>query len=259
MTWWPVLVSGLCGVLLAALVLALILNPEFRRDLAAGQGKASVLGVVSVEGVIIVILAGMFLIGLLYPVWRLDGAAASGEEAAPGVDALKAKIAEQQQTIAALEAAGASDQAEWPRRLEPLDPESDVSKKIRAMALERRGPWSPYSKSQDLLVSVPGGLADGVVLGCPDTHDKTLELIGNYRPDGGAAPGQATLRVRVTGLIFSASDCREKLGYDLQLNCADAVRLFSEALLRCGRDLQPLWQVRERLLPVSAVVVDNGN
>lgn len=259
-TWWPVLVSALCGLLLAALVLALIMNAEFRRDLAAGQGKASVFGVISVEGVIIVILAGMFLGGLLYPVWRYDNNAGKNGNDAAEVAALKAKVAEHQQTIARLEAGNRIDPAELPRLLESLEPESEVSKEIRALADDNRGPWSRYSRSQDLLVSVPGGLAVGVVLGCPATHGKTLELLSTYKRGDVIVRGQSTLRVKVTGLLFSASDCRDKLGYDLQLNCADAVRLFSDVLLKCGNDDLPLWQQPgDRRLPVSAVVVNNGN
>lgn len=259
MTWWPVLVSALCGVLLAALVLALIMNPEFRRDLAAGQGKASVFGVISVEGVIIVILAGMFLAGLLYPVWRFDTVAADNGNGAAEIAVLREKISEQEKTIAQLKTAGRVDPAELPGLLASLEPESEISKEIRAIADDNRGPWSPYSKSQDLLVSVPGSLHDGAVLGCPATHGKTLELLSTYKRGNVVVRGQSTLRVKVNGLVFSASDCRDKLGYDLQLNCADALRLFSDALLKCGRDDQPLWQVTDRLLPVSAVVVNNAN
>ncbi len=73
MVYWPLAVSGLCGLLLFAVVAALIFKPDFRADLVAGQGKASLFGVLSVEGVVIVILCGMFLTGLLYPGWRNGG------------------------------------------------------------------------------------------------------------------------------------------------------------------------------------------
>ena len=168
---------------------------------------------------------------------------------------LQEKIDRQQETIDALRAER-TDPAEWLKLLESLEPESEVSKQIRALAEENRGPWSPYSRSQDMLVSVPGSLGDGVVLGCPATHGKTLELMSAFRQGDAIVRGQLKLRVKVTGLVFSASDCRNKLGYDLQLNCADAVRLFSDVLLKCGRDEQPLWQGADRLLPVFAVMVN---
>lgn len=251
LTWWPYAVSGLCGALLAAMVIALILNAEFRRDLVAGQGKASLFGVVSVEGVIIVILAGMFLAGFLYPVWRIDSESDVDKR---NVAALQAKIAEQQRRIAELEGAAGFDIAQLPKLLESLEPENEISQQIRALAANDRGPWSPYSRSRSLLVSVPGELADGLVLGCPGMHGKTLQLLSDYRHGDALLPGRSPVIVTVTGLVFSASDCREKLKYDLQLNCRDAVRLFSDAVLTCGAGEQPLWKIPERLLKVSAVV-----
>lgn len=252
LTWWPYLVSGLCGVLLAALVLALIMNPGFRRDLVAGQGKASLFGVVSVEGVIIVILAGMFLAGLLSPAWRVDSANNGGN---PDVAQLQARIAEQQKKIAELGSPSTIDISRLPKLLTTLEPESEISKEIRAIAANSRGPWSPYSKSQGLLVSVPGEIADGFVRGCPSMHGKTLQLLSDYKHGDTVLPDRSPVIVTVTDLIFSASDCREKLKYDLQLNCRDAVRLFSDAVLTCGAGEQPMWKVQDHLLKVSAAVV----
>ena len=41
---WPVIVSLLCGLLLAAVILALIFKQDFRKDVIAEPGKASLLG-----------------------------------------------------------------------------------------------------------------------------------------------------------------------------------------------------------------------
>ena len=101
---------------------------------------------------------------------------------------LLAKLAEQQKTIEAqkktidtLEAGKAIDLSQLPGLVESLDREDEISEKIRALAHDNLGPWSPYLKSQDMLVSVPGGLADGIVLGCPSTRGKTLELLSRSR------------------------------------------------------------------------------
>ena len=67
MDLFPILISGLCGLLLLALIGALIFSQTFRNDVLAGEGEASVLGVLSVKGVAIVLLCGLFLGGLLYP------------------------------------------------------------------------------------------------------------------------------------------------------------------------------------------------
>ena len=63
----PIVISGVCGLLLIALVSALIFNQSFRNDVLGGEGEATVLGILSVKGVAIVLLCGLFLAGLLYP------------------------------------------------------------------------------------------------------------------------------------------------------------------------------------------------
>ncbi|MDQ7016203.1 MAG: hypothetical protein Q9N68_07500, partial [Gammaproteobacteria bacterium] len=63
----PLLIAGVCALLLSALVLALILNAKFRSDILGGEGEAKVLGFISVKGVAIVLLCGLFLGGLIYP------------------------------------------------------------------------------------------------------------------------------------------------------------------------------------------------
>ena len=59
------LVPIVCSVLLTALVAALIFNSKFRQDIMAGEGEASVLGILSVKGVVIVLLSGLFLGALI--------------------------------------------------------------------------------------------------------------------------------------------------------------------------------------------------
>jgi len=63
----PLLIAGVCALLLSALVLALILNAKFRTDILGGEGEAKVLGFISVKGVAIVLLCALFLGGLIYP------------------------------------------------------------------------------------------------------------------------------------------------------------------------------------------------
>ena len=46
--YWPMIVSLLCGLLLAAVILALIFKQDFRKDVTAKQGKAHLFNVVSV-------------------------------------------------------------------------------------------------------------------------------------------------------------------------------------------------------------------
>ncbi len=78
--------------------------------------------------------------------------------------------------------------------------------------------------------------------------------------DGVVLRGQSTLSVYVGGLMFAATNCRDVVGYDLKLSCADAVRLLSNAVLDCDADNNPLWKVRDRLFPASAaLILENGD
>lgn len=242
---WPVLVSLLCGLLLAAVILALIFKQDFRKDVTAKQGKASLFNAVSVEGVIVVLLSGMLLAGLLYPVWRN-----------PEITSLRTRIGELEKEIGTLK----SKDSDQPGPIEnlseavaSLEPDSDLSSQIRGLARDQRGPWSRYSQSQDILISIPGGLVTGKALGCPELYEKDLQLISTYSPNGQALNGEP-LAVYVGGLIFAANDCRDNLQYDLKLNCTAAATLFSREVIECDDQNNPKWKVADRLLPASAVV-----
>ena len=67
MTYLPIIISSVCGLLLISLVGALIFSQSFRNDVLGGEGEATVLGIISVKGVAIVLLCGIFVGGLLYP------------------------------------------------------------------------------------------------------------------------------------------------------------------------------------------------
>jgi len=62
----------ICGVGLLGVTLALIFSPQFRKDMLAGEGKASLLGFLSVEGATLLALSGLLLGGFLYPTWQLQ-------------------------------------------------------------------------------------------------------------------------------------------------------------------------------------------
>ena len=126
------LVSLLCGLLLAAVILALIFKQDFRKDVTAKQGKTILFNAVSVEGVIVVLLSGMLLGGLLYPVWRN-----------PEITSLRTRIGELEKEIGTLKSKD-SDQPgpieNLSKAVAPLEPDSDLSSQIRGLARDQRGP-----------------------------------------------------------------------------------------------------------------------
>ena len=242
--YWPVIVSLLCGLLLAAVIFALIFKQDFRKDVIAKQGRASLFNAVSVEGVIVVLLSGMLLAGLLYPVWRN-----------PEITSLRARVGELEEEIKTFKSKNSNQTGsieDLSEAVASLEPGSDLSRQIRSLVREQKGPWSRYPQSKDILISIPGGLVTGKVLGCPELYEKNLQLISTYSPNGQALNGEP-LAVRVSGLIFAASDCRDNLQYDLKLNCTDAATLFSREVLECDDQNNPRWKVRDRLLSASAV------
>lgn len=85
----------LAGIGLLAIMLALIFRDAFRRDMLAGTGEASVLGVLSVKGAAVLVLAGLFFAAFLYPTQqlglsdRLDATEAELHKARDELDALR--------------------------------------------------------------------------------------------------------------------------------------------------------------------------
>jgi hypothetical protein len=55
-----------CSILLIALIASLIFKDEFRHDILATEGEASIFGILTVKGVAIIILTGLFLGGLIW-------------------------------------------------------------------------------------------------------------------------------------------------------------------------------------------------
>ena len=223
--YWPYATSCLCGLCLIAFLLALIFDSNFRKDLIAGRGKVSFLKLFSAEGVVPIVLMALLVAGLSCPLF--------------------------------LSSEREINRDNLPSIVKSLDPSDTISEEIREIAKRRKGPWSPYRKSKNLLVSVPGGLKDNQVRGCPELYKKTVQLLSNHKIDGEPTAGLNPIKVTVNGLIFDCVDCREKLGYDLQLNCKLAHELFSARVLECDENNNPLWHVEDRYLSCSGVVMIN--
>jgi len=95
----PLLISGVCALLLIGLIAGLIVSSKFRNDVLGGEGEASVLGIISVKGVAIVLLCAIFVGGMVYPMSaspsvQPDATAALTKERDELRSALKAKVSE---------------------------------------------------------------------------------------------------------------------------------------------------------------------
>ncbi len=247
---WPIIISLLSGALLSLVIWALIFRPDFRRDVTAKPGRANIFNVFSVEGVIIVVVIGLLFVGMLYPLTRHESNPQHVRGGVSNGGAKKSTLPAVQQTTSI---------QDLPRKVAKLQPDSEAAQKIRELVLEEKGPWSPYPKSKEIRISVPGRLPPGKVEGCPEWHGKDLELSAKQGPmepnDNDSVIIGQQVSVNVSDLMFKASDCRERLGYDLKLNCADATKLFSTKFFECDENNDPKWNEKRRLLDAVAVDV----
>ncbi|MEE1868476.1 hypothetical protein [Pseudomonas auratipiscis] len=82
------LISAVCGAISVFLILGLIFNTKFRRDVLGGQGEAALFGVITAKGAAIIVLCALFIGGMLYPL------STSNLECRGAIDSLKAQLAE---------------------------------------------------------------------------------------------------------------------------------------------------------------------
>lgn len=248
--YWPFLASIVFAFLLVAIVGAFICSQKFRHDVIAASGKAKVFGVLSIEGVVVVILCGVFAGGLILSM-------PSGMDSTNEIK-LQNRI---EQLEGDLEQANndldkSYSMSEIPTAIRNLKPEGSLSEKVRRIAQERDGPWSPYRISEEVVISVPGGMKAGSVRSCPEYYNERVELLGKYDlGDTDEVPDRIT--VTVDGKIFNAADCSDRIEYDFQLNCNDANELFSDEVVQCDSNNDPLWNVEQHKLPAYAVIVTN--
>lgn len=139
-----------------------------------------------------------------------------------------------------------------------LEPDQEVSGRIRDIALSRKGPWCPVSSTKTLRVSVAGYLKSGEVASCPEYYGKELEITSEYQYAGEYIRASSTVTIIANKYISRALDCSDKRDFQLQLNCTDAERIFTNKILGCSYDGAPKWKVEDRKLPISAVLVVNG-
>lgn len=257
-------VPGIICLLLAVVVFALVFGRKFRKDILAAEGKAHV-GPFSAKGTailgLIVILSG----GLWF---LLDKATESRTQSlgrfidslhldTRDPDLVRLRVIELKAQESSTHDADSLRDDELLDLIRALDPDKLISEAIRGMVSDSLGPWNRFPKSVELLVSIPGRLPPGLVRGCPERHGETLETISGYSRDGNRMSESSSVTLEVGELIFAVSDCRKLLGYDLQLNCHDALQLFSDQVLTCDSDHNPLWKegVEERLLPIYVTVL----
>jgi hypothetical protein len=81
-----ILISAVCALAAISLIVALIFNPRFRKDIIGGQGRFELTRFFSAEGAIIVVLFGICLVGMIYPMVLLGKQSDVAKEMATRVE-----------------------------------------------------------------------------------------------------------------------------------------------------------------------------
>ena len=231
---------------------AFVFYKNLRKDLVASEGEANLFGLVSVKGVAILLLAALLVTGMIYAFPSVDNSA---------IEALRADLVEaetrQQELEQILESVEARDIAQIVASLDPVD---DLSRQLRGIQQNARGPWSPFSSSTPILFSVPGTNAEDhtyqrVVYGCGPYYQREVQVISDSEDSRGS-----TIEVTVTGAINNATNCAELAGgVDLQLDCDSATALLTSQVLTCDENGNPLWSEsmrgQEKRFPAFIVIL----
>ena len=246
--------SIVCAVLLTFFLCAFVFSPSLRKDLSAGEGKANIFNLISVKGAVIISLLALFLGGMVYafPFVTSDD-----------IEGLRTDLTESKRMRLDLEKALESAQTlDIADIVENLDPADTLSGQLRGIQQMSRGPWSQFSSSRRVLVSVPGTNAEDhsyqrIVYGCGRYYQQQVQIISDSENSRGRA-----VTVTVAGVINNATNCAELAGgVDLQLDCDTATGLLTSQVLTCDEEGNPLWSEsmrgQEKLFPAFAVILVN--
>ncbi len=238
------MVSAICGVLILAIIFALIRDPSFRKDISASQGKASIFNVISVQGALVLILCSLFFYGFIHPV-------AYPQASFKKIDELTKELTLKSAEVKKLNSyVGRIKIEQIPQFIKSLSPSNAISKHIYSFPSRELGPWSKFSESKLISISVPGHkITAGSALSCQELYGRQYDLFSAIEKGGQKITGEA-VTVKADGYIYRSSDCHKKVSYQLQVSCADALRIFTDAVLSCDKSGQPKWmnQKPEKLM-----------
>ena len=213
------------------------------------EGTASLGDWISIRGSVVVLLTLAIIVGVLSPLLTLlleqnDGDEIVGLE----IEDLRLEIVTLEGDIRELEAKmkDLGTPEGILRTVAKLKRDVHLTNRLVEMAEKQKGPWS-LPGSEELTASIPGEIEAGSAAACSKHHERYLQIVG---PQMGR-----TVTVHVKTLIYQASDCSDRISFDLKLSCPDAFHIFGESILTCS-GLQPLWtDGKTRHLAVHAVEV----
>jgi len=259
--YWPYIVSALCGALMFAVIRALIVNESFRKDLAASEGKANLFNQISIEGALVLVLCCLLFYGLIFPVInpyiplktiaQVNGLEMeTPSELVQLVIKLKKTTSEDKKELSIMREEKLAIKnglinyvkiSDIPEFIKNLSPKHSISDEIFSYPTKEVGPWSKFSKSKVITVSIPSKLIPkGKALSCQEYYDENYELFSAIEFEGEKITGN-TVTVNTHGLIYRSSDCNKKVTYQMQISCVDAEDLFTKRVITCDKNGEALW------------------
>ena len=140
--------------------------------------------------------------------------------------------------------------------VEQLEPDEDLGAQLRELSKNLKGPWQLSAEAKLVKISVPGKFEQGKNYSCPEHYNKNIEFRSALEIEDEGPIYTPSVRLKITGALSIAKNCRELIRYDFQLNCIDAKKIFSDKVLECNDDNNPLWKIDGvRILPAHATEI----
>ena len=238
--YWEVLISLFCVLIVSVLILAIICNPSFRKDVLAGNNEANILGF-SISGAIIIVLYIPVILGALYPLIK-------GFDEDDYIEI--SKVPEYARSIDFIKK---SEVLEYVKNMSPY---SNQAKKIRDYQKKKIGPWSTLPEAEELVVTVPGTVPEPWYVEKGEASVCEEHFGNQYTLSSVDHVGQ-TVKVTANKYILYASNCSKKYDFHMQISCFDAELIFTSKMLTC-EDGNPRWKndaPKDRRLSLFAILI----
>lgn len=229
--------------LLVAVVLALIFSKSFRQDVIGGQGKANILGILTVEGVIVVILCAIFVGALIYMTSEHKETDISiAIKLLPiEVQSLDADITLKKIEEIIREKNNPSDITIL-NKITGLEYEGLLSRQIRKIKNNGDGPWGKQN-AKILTVGVPkkdNQPKEGYFYVCPDSIYANSKIVLSSQLNNELG---VEINLKTKGSGISKIDCAKSIDIpDFLISCSDAERIFSNKIIECTTKSEPKYQ-----------------
>ncbi len=248
---WPFFITAFCMLILIFITWHLVYNNTFRDDVLSAKGELNFKNYFTVKGSAFLVIYLILATGLFTP-YIIDTKSFQKvltENNIPSISAQKfiQQYKENQTTLENLKIKlkiNYVHNEELPNYIKDLAPSAPLSKLLYDISMKELGPWSKFSESKLVSVSIPSKhIETGKALACDEYYGGRYELTSALQIADKKVQGEV-VNVIADQYIFRSSDCRKQFKYKLQISCTDAKTLFTEKVLECdGQEAK--WQTTQ--------------